>query len=216
MQLMRRSWRSVRGQAGFSLAELLVAATVSLVALVCIGAFNRFQLFAIRDQAAQVDLQSGARSIADLFGREIRRAGMDPTCSKAFEAIATATTTQVRFKSDLNANGAIGGTDEDITYRFRLWREKIERTSGGVTDLLMSALDPAGSGLAYFDANGIQLIPGSGGLTSAQRAAVRRIRLSLAFKGDAVDPQNSQLQVTQVSADIDLRNRFFLGSTACP
>ena len=216
MQLMRRSWRSVRGQAGFSLAELLIAATVSLVALVCIGAFNRFQLFAIRDQAAQVDLQSGARSIADLFGREIRRAGMDPTCSKAFEAIATATTTQVRFKSDLNANGAIGGTDEDITYRFRLWREKIERTSGGVTDLLMSALDPAGSGLAYFDANGIQLIPGSGGLTSAQRAAVRRIRLSLAFKGDAVDPQNSQLQVTQVSADIDLRNRFFLGSTACP
>ncbi len=216
MQLTLRTGRFLRGEAGFSLPELLVAAGVSLVALLFIAAFNRFQLFAIRDQAAQVDLQSNARSIADLFAREIRRAGLDPTCSKAFEAIATASKTQIRFLSDLNGDGAIGGANEDITYRFRLWREKIERTSGGVTDLLMSGLDPAGSGLVYFDANGTELIPGSGGLTSAQRAAVRRVRVNLAFKGDAVDPQNPQLQVAQVSADIDLRNRFFLDSTACP
>lgn len=215
MQVMRRGGRSLRGQAGFSLAELLVAASVSLVALLCIAAFNRFQLFAIRDQAAQVDLQSNARSIADLFAREIRRAGLDPTCSKAFESIATATKTEIRFLSDLNGDGAIGGTNEDIAYRFKFGRERIERTSGGATDLLMLGLDSAGSGLAYFDANGTELIPGSGGLTSAQRAAVRRVRVNLAFRGDAVDPQNSQLQVAEVSADIDLRNRFFLDSTAC-
>src|SRR5450759_658202 len=78
---MCRSLRGV-GQAGFTLTEALVATALGLVVLGVFMSFHIAQMYAMRNQTGQVDLQTSARSIADLFAREVRRAGTgtNPNC----------------------------------------------------------------------------------------------------------------------------------------
>jgi type II secretory pathway component PulJ len=215
------------GERGYSLVEVLVAMGLGMVALATLTAFNRFQLFALRNQASQVDLQLTARTIVDLMAREIRRAGMDPTCAKNFEAISRASGTQLRIKSDLNGGGGIGSGDENIRYNYSSSRKEIQRITSAGTDVLLDSV-PAGSlSFGYYDANGTLLNPSSAGdesdvisssgfLSTAQKASVRRIRINLALTDDAVDPLNNDPLRAPISTDVDLRNRYFLGSTVCP
>jgi prepilin-type N-terminal cleavage/methylation domain-containing protein len=214
-ELQRRSRRTARG---YTLVEVLVSIALGLLALASFTAFNRFQLFALRNQATQIDLQLTARTVADLIAREVRRTGMDPTCAKSFEAVAKATDEELRVQSDLDGSGAIDAPDENLTYRYNFDTNSIERVSGATTDVLLDGLDLSGSKLVYFDANGNVLSPSvsTGGLNAAQRASVRRIRIELALADDASDPLSDEELAAQISTDIDLRNRFFLQSTACP
>jgi|SRR5262249_26959715 len=206
--------RRRRSQAGFTALEVIVSTAIGLVALATAGAFNRFQLFALRNQANQVDIQTTARSVVDLFAREVRRAGMDPTCVKTFSAVAQGGPTSVRIQSDLNGNGVIDGTNEDITYAYT--NGQVVRTANGTTDVLVSGLNLNGSTLRYFDSAGTELVPPGGVLSAAQRAAVQRVRIELALQGSAVDPLNSLPLIARVSTDVDLRNRFFIAGTGCP
>ena len=203
---------------GFTLPEVLVAVALGAVAVSSFVAFNRFQLFALRNQATQMDLQLTARTILDLVAREVRRAGMDPTCGKTFEGVAKATDTELRIQSDLDGSGAIDATEENVTYRYNPTTNAVERVTGETADVLMEGLDLSGSTFVYFDANGNVLHPSvsNGGLNAGQRAAVRRVRVELALADDAFDPLSDRKLGAQLSTDVDLRNRFFLQSTACP
>jgi type II secretory pathway component PulJ len=214
-------------QGGYTMVEILASIALGLVALAGFTAFNRFQLFALRNQATQIDLQLTARTIVDLMAREMRRAGMDSTCAKNFEAIRRASSTSIRVQSDLNSNGSIGSGDENIRYRYSSSSRTIDRITSSGTDVLLDDVAPGSLTFTYLDANGNLLNPISWGdeedvftvsgyLSSAQRAAVRRIRVRLSLADDAVDPTNDQPLRASVSTDVDLRNRYFLGSTACP
>ena len=207
-----------RWQAGFTLPELLVASALGLVALATFLSFNRFQLFALRNQATQLDVQTTARAIVDLMARELRRAGADPNCVKTFEGIAKGAATELRIQADLDGNGAIDQPDENVTYRFNLEGGTVERIAGGVTDDLVSDVNLTGSVIRYHDGTGAELVPtGSPAeLSGGQRTAVRRVRVRLAMDSSAIDPQNPKPLRAQVSTDVDLRNRFFVASTACP
>lgn len=211
---MARSHR----QSGFSTVELLAATAISLVTLATALSFNRFQLFALRNQASQIDVQTTARTIVDLFAREVRRAGMNPGCAiAAFSGIADAKLHSVRVQSDLNGDGVLTGPNEDLTYRYTDANtiERVDNTSG-VADTLASGLTMSGSQLRYFDGTGAELVPGGSGLTAAQRSTVRRIRIQLTLSGKAVDPNSTKPLTAQAATDVDLRNRFFVNSTACP
>jgi Tfp pilus assembly protein PilW len=215
------------GERGYSLVEVLMALGLGLVALGSVTAFNRFQLFALRNQASQVDLQLTARTIVDLMAREIRRAGMDATCAKNFDAISRASSTQLRIKSDLDGGGGIGTGDENIRYNYDSSSKEIQRITSAGTDVLLDSVAAGSLTLSYYDSNGNVLSPNSAGdesdvssasgfLSTAQKASVRRIRIQLALAEDAVDPLNSDPLRASVSTDVDLRNRYFLGSTVCP
>jgi type II secretory pathway component PulJ len=222
-----RGQRVHHRQRGYTVVEVLVSIALGLVALGGFTAFNRFQLFALRNQAAQIDLQLAARTVVDLIAREVRRTGMDPLCSKSFEAIRRASSSEIRVRSDLNGNGSIGSGDENIRYRYNSSSRAIERITSTGTDVLLEDVDPGSFMLSYYDANGTPLSPdwwgdeddvltSFGYLSSAQRAAVRRVRIRLSLTEKAVDPLNDRPLRTSVSTDVDLRNRFFLGTTACP
>jgi prepilin-type N-terminal cleavage/methylation domain-containing protein len=206
-----------RGQRGYSLIELLVAIGVSAVALSAFTAFNRFQLFALRNQATQIDLQTSARVVTDLIAREVRRAGMNPKCAAGFTAITTAKSSEIQINADLDSSGALGGTNETITYKITntTSTKKLERITTASTDNLLLGYDLTGSAIQYYDGSGTELVPPSGGLTTAQRSTVRRIRVKLSLSTDDFDPLTSQKLSAQVSTDIDLRNRFFLTAPTC-
>ncbi len=218
MQLTATRGSYYPGQTGFTVPEILIATGLGLMLLAGAASFNRFQLFALRNQAMQIEVQTAARSVVDLLAREVRRAGMDPTCGKAFEALAKARDDEIRIQSDLNGSGVIDGPNENITFRYNSETQAVERVANGVTDSLLSGMDLDGSAILYYDGAGNRLVPAvsTGGLDAARRAMVRRVRFELAVAGDGLDPNSSQSLRSLVATDVNLRNRYFLASTACP
>ena len=216
MQLGSPPRRRTATQAGFTTTEVLAATTLGLIALTGFTSFNRFQLFALRNQANQIDVQANARSVVDLFSREVRRAGLNLTCNPNIHTIADANQTQVHIQSDLNGDGVLSQPNEDITYRFNSSTNAVERVDAHAsTDTLASGVDTANSRLRYFDTTGTEIPVPNGGLTATQRAAVRRVRIELSLTETAVDPLNSTPLRAQVAGDINLRNRFFIATMPC-
>lgn len=216
---MHRSLRNL-GQAGFTLTETLVAATIGLVAVATFTSFNVTQMYGMRNQSNQVDLQTAARSIADLFAREVRRAGggTNVNCTGTVSTgLLTAQTTQVRVRLDLNGNGVLTDANEDVTYTLNLDQNKVTRTDNGAgrTDTLWSGVSLAGSQISYFDSAGNQLAPGSTGLSAAQLLQVVRIRLQLSLTGKVSDPRNTLLQTAMETTNVTLRNRYFVMASTC-
>ncbi|MGE0519551.1 MAG: PilW family protein [Candidatus Binatia bacterium] len=197
-----------------SLIETVIGVMLGLVVTIGVFSFNSRHSFAMQDQLRQLDVQSAARSVVDLFAREVRRAGANPTCTGAFEAIATAKADEIQLRSDLDGSGAIDQPHEDVRYRWRVTDQILERTAGQ-TDLLLSGQELTGSRFRYFDGAGTELMPGAG-LDAAQRASVRRVRIEVALRERPADPDMGGSLTASASTDIDLRNRFFVASTGCP
>jgi Tfp pilus assembly protein PilW len=216
---MHRSVRNL-GQAGFTFTEVLAASVLGLVALGAFTSFNITQMYNMRNQANQVDLQTSARSIADLFAREVRRAGggTNVNCTGTVSTgLLLAKTSQVRVRLDLNGNGVLTDANEDVTYTLDLTNSKVSRTDNGAgrTDTLWSGVSLAGSQILYFDGAGNQLDPGSTGLSAAQLLQVVRIRLQLALTGKVIQPGNSLQQTAMETANVTLRNRYFVMASTC-
>jgi prepilin-type N-terminal cleavage/methylation domain-containing protein len=216
---MHRSLRSL-GQAGFTLTEVLAASTLGLVALGAFTSFNITQMYGMRNQANQVDLQTSARSIADLFAREVRRAGggTNVNCTGTVSTgLLTAQTSQVRVRLDLNGNGVLTDANEDVTYTLDFTNNQVTRTDNGArrTDTLWSGVSLAGSQISYFDGAGNQLAPGSTGLSAAQLLQVVRVRLQLALTAKVVEPRNTLQQTAMETTNITLRNRYFVMASTC-
>jgi type II secretory pathway pseudopilin PulG len=210
-------------QAGYTLAEVLMAIALTVITLVAFASFNRFQLFAMQTQTRQVDQQTTARSILDLVGRDARRAGMNPGCDIAnLSGLAEANWDRLRIQADLNDDGNVTGANEDVTYYISYsqwpWRFRRRDNNAGTRDSLVDdtyLYYEDWTRFRYFDASGNEIAPWSS-LSSAQRSSVRRVRFELTLRNDDADPLTSQPLVTTMAADIDLRNRYFLGNMACP
>jgi type II secretory pathway component PulJ len=206
--------RAIRSNGGFSLVDLLVGVSLSLLGMGTILSFHRSQLYAVQDQARQVEIQTTTRAIVDLFAREARRAGLNPACTANFTMVADASASQVRFQEDLNANGVLDAASEDITYRFAQ-SNRVERATGSSTDTLLSNVDLTGSRMRYFDGGGAELVP-SPTLSAAQRTAIRRVRIEMSASSAARNPSRSAPLTARAATDVELRNRFFVITNSCP
>jgi type II secretory pathway component PulJ len=198
---------------GVTLIEILVAMLIGVGVAATVAWFERAQFLAMEDQAAQLDIQTSARAIVDVFARDVRRAGMDPTCAKNVTAVVDASPTALRFQADLNANGALDAASEDLLYRL-VDGIRVERGQGTTVEPLLEDIDLSGSRIRYFDAAGSELLA-STSLTAAQRALIRRVRLELAVRVPARSGSGAPDLVARAATDVELRNRFFVGVTGC-
>ncbi len=216
LQLRVGKWCRFRGQRGYSLADALVGTVLGLTTIAAVLGLYRVQLFGLRGQTAQLDVQTTARNIAQLVVSEIRRAGADPRCAKAFEGVAEAKRDRLRILSDLDGSGAIDLPGEDVTYKLES-SGFLSRTTAGSTEMLSdSTVRVTDLQFRYFDASGAEMNPGANGLNSTQRAQVRRVRVAVTVQRASVDPQSS-LPLTAIgSSGADLRNRFFVNTVGCP
>lgn len=206
-------WRSA---AGFTLTEILVTLGLGLVSLATVTSFHHFQLQTLRRQATQNDLQMTARSVIDLFTRDVRRAGRNPNCSAGVSAIADAKQFRVRVQSDLDGDGTPGGLEEDITYIFKSGMNGIDRVANGTTATLVDNVVLENSLIRYFDETGAEITAGESGLAAGQRDRVRRIRLQVVLRSTTPDPQSMVPPRTWIANDVDLRNRRFINNISCP
>ncbi len=233
---MLPSFRSV-GQAGFTPIEALIASAAGLIAVAAFASFNSAQMYTMRGQANQVDLQTTARNIVDLFAREVRRAGTgtNPNCTGTVSTgVLAGTSSMVQIKADVNNDGVLTGSsepNENVIYTLDILNNQVLRTDynrtsvpdtlwsgvtiGGISPLSGGTSAIAGSQILYWDSNGNPLVPGTSGLTATQLKQVVRIKLELALAVTSTQPGNSMVLTAQDSATVDIRNRYFAMASPC-
>jgi Tfp pilus assembly protein PilW len=224
---MRGPYNSL-GQAGFSPIETLIATLIGLVAVAAFTTFSTGEMYAMRNQASQTDLQSSARGIVDLFEREVRRAGTGTNASctgTVSTGILVAKSSQIQIKADLsNPQNGTGDANENVTYTLDFANSAVKRTDNNTTttaDTLWSGVNISGasaiegSQISYFDNAGNQLVTGSGGLSAADLLNVVRVKLVLTLKANVIQPGNSTVLTATAAADVDVRNRYFVMASQC-
>lgn len=102
------------GEAGFSLAEILMATAISSVVLLALYLMYDINQVTFIKGEQQADLQQNARIAMDRIVRELRLAGFDPQTPPVgcATAINSATATSVSFIADVTSDG----TTEKIEY----------------------------------------------------------------------------------------------------
>jgi prepilin-type N-terminal cleavage/methylation domain-containing protein len=177
---------------GLSLVEMLVAITIFGVAMAVIFSFVTGARRSYANMSDRVEYQQSVRAVLSLISRELRSAGCDPGGAN-FDAFAVADQTNLRFRMDLDGDGAIEVAEpaEDVVYQYDAAQEELTRDSGSggqtvlrnVTALAFRYFDEAGAAL--------NVLP----LSAADRAAVRFVEVDIT----GVSERGEQLQyVTRV------------------
>lgn len=208
-------FRGGDGRGGFSVIELVVGMALTLVVVAGLTSFETSQISALRNQSEQIDLQSSARGVVELLSRDLRRAGMDPSCSGAVEGITDATKHAVQVRADLDGSGAIDQAGEAVSYRYNGQAQRVERSTGNLGfSTLVDGVDVSGSEFRYFDGQGNELVP-LPSLTRKERDSVRRVRLELSLHAVRSDVGNGVSRGANLTADVTLRNRAIVGVAGC-
>jgi len=111
-----------------TVAELLAAIVMTAAAM---GAMYSMmiaqnQVFSAQDRA--VEMEQTARTIMTMISRELRMAGYNPVRGISFNGI-TYDPVQLHIQADLNGNGVLTDTNEDITYSFDAANLRLLRTA---------------------------------------------------------------------------------------
>lgn len=106
---------STHAEGGFTLIELMVAMAVVSILLVGIYATYVTQLRSHITQQLTLEMQQNLRVAMQVMARDIRMAGYDPT-KLADAGVTTMLANSLRFTADLDEDGTVTGTDEDVSY----------------------------------------------------------------------------------------------------
>lgn len=190
------SLRSFKNASGFTLIELMVSMTISLVVLAAIaGSFTvQNRQNSAEEQIGQ--MQQNVRGALDLMMREIQMAGYKPV-GGTFNGIETSAATTLRIKLDLDSSGLeTDGTTDDISYSFDNSTGLITRTLNNTGSSATLADNITAFSFTYLDANGA---------STTTNTAARRITINMTArtaKPDPGYPTNSGYRTYQITADV--------------
>jgi Tfp pilus assembly protein PilW len=206
---------SLKSQRGFTMAELLVSAGMSLMVLAGVYTVFRGQTHTVKVQEQHMEAHEYALNAIDMMVREIRNTGYFPTGSACANVantagvVATPTATSFRFVFDANGDGTC---EEDITYAYT--GTDITRTANGTTVTLTDANVTAFQ-LTYYPQQTSGTAPSpfcistnvpSGCSGTLDLAKIQKILISITVQSQSNDSQfNGQSSVT-MSLHADLRN----------
>jgi type II secretory pathway pseudopilin PulG len=229
---MRTPLRHRRASGGFTIAELLVGASVSLIVLGAAQSLFTTQQRMNLVQSAYAQSQNVTRTFTDLFMRELRMASYDPTgpgpggaiaagvagpgvtCPSVDEAITVATPTQIRFKQDLNGDGDTGDANEDLQYQ--LVGSQIQRTdfSNNTTITLVDGVPAGGLTFQYYNNSNppIEIVPAGSPPTidTANRDCIAKVKVRVTAQ--LADPQfyNINPLISAIESEVAIRNRSLI------
>lgn len=206
---------------GISTAEVLAAVGLSLLVGAVLHQVQWVQQRAFFAQGAYAESQHVTRTALDLMARELRMAAFDPTgtalpvsppgpcCPGARQGLMDAGPERVRFRQDLNSDGAIGTLGEDLAYE--LAGGAIVRHDGAAASPLVESVPAGGRLLRYFtDANPpVELIPSGSpaSLSACQRDCVAKVAIRVRAAVPNPDPSIAAPLTSQAASEIAIRNR---------
>lgn len=152
---LRSKKQPLSGNAGFTLAEVVMALGIMLLVLTAIISLFTSLNRTYTTQNVAAGVQQVTRAGIDIMTRKIRMAGFNPLNLNAI-GIVQAEPNRIRFQFDTNGSGTIstnatGDMNEDITYLLNANNQLIRRLNGdsdastslveNVTDLSFRYLD---------------------------------------------------------------------------
>lgn len=207
-----------KAEVGFSLLEFLISTSITLVVTgLGLSLLSQGQTM-FSSQGAALKSQSQARKTLNLMTSDLRATGCSPVTITAGNTpgLLSATTNSIRIIGDRKGNGttnAVSADDanDDVTYsqvnsyitRSAPNDPDYQNTAATLTDQVKSL------SFRYFDREGTELTPPTGGsLNADQRAQVVRVLVTLTI--DIVESGKSTRTLTMESP-ITLRNRILDG-----
>jgi Tfp pilus assembly protein PilV len=218
---------------GFTLSEILVAASVGMILLgsiyLAINSAQRNSTGIERKVVAQQDV----RPAMELMSMEIQMASYNPngasniwinpaTCSgaasnPAYRGIQAATANSISIEMDIDATSAVGDyTNEIIAYNYDSANQYITRETscGGAQALLGNTLGNTRSVrvinntlnlslFRYYDQTGAEILPAA---LPAGIPNIRRIDITIAVQTEDIDPNTKQRRTMVYSTSILPRN----------
>lgn len=161
--------------AGFTLLELLVALAISAIIIGVITVTFNTQKKSYDVQAQITEMIQMSRAAMDLMTREIRMAGYDPTDAH-FNGLLT-DSSNLQIFSDLNGDGDTGDENEAITYSYNAADLRIDRETGGSTQLLAENMQ--GFDFTCYKSDGSETIVSD---------EIRKIQITLTARSRKPDP----------------------------
>ena len=211
-----------RRSRGFSTAEVLIGTALSLVAVGTLYSFFQAQQKAHAIQSTYSQSQTITRTVIDLMTRELRMATFDPTtpgalttslppnCPGVKQGVVEATPSKLHFKQDLNGDGLLTGSSEDVVYD--VLGSQIRRTDGAALPIPIVDYVPAGGlNFRYFDGSNPpnELVPAGSPpqLTPAQRDCVTKVRVTIRANLPNPNPRLTTPVTSVAESEIAIRNR---------
>jgi prepilin-type N-terminal cleavage/methylation domain-containing protein len=201
---------AVTREDGFSLPELLVAMLIAALTMTALLNFTVVQSRAFARVDARLAASQDMRLVLDVISRDVRQAGFDAR-GLAVEPVVAASAARLILQRDENEDGMLDASGgERISYRFRPGVGTLSRMVGRQSMPLASHLPPDGFRLSYVDARGAPLRPDGVDLTPAERAAVRRIDVTLMARAADGAP------LTAIATGVALRNLPWMAAPDTP
>ena len=212
-----------RRSAGFSLMEVLVAGTVSVVVLLGLMAFFDSQQRAYAAVNSYAQSQNVTRTAIDLIARELRMSSFDPTgtailpqpvflpCPDVKQGLVLGMPGLIRFQQDLDGDGLLLSAGEDVMYG-QVGRQILRWDLGtlGTGVALVTGVPTDGLRSTYFDGAvpPNELVPAGSPptLTQGQRACVEKVQIRIEAQIDSPHPSMNDLR-SVVESGVAIRNR---------
>jgi type IV pilus assembly protein PilW len=125
MQIKGRN-KIPQGAAGFTLVELLIAVAISGIVMGGIYSVYLSQQTSYTAQAQATAMEQNVRAAVYFMQRDISMAGCDPS-GTAHAGILTAESHSIRLTEDLNGNGDLSDSNEDISYYLYIPKDGIQK-----------------------------------------------------------------------------------------
>ncbi len=159
---MRRLYKNplaiISGNAGFTLAELVLAMGIMLIVLAAIISLFTSLSRAYTTQTVAAGVQQVARAGIDIMTRNIRMAGLNPLGINPI-GIVEATDNSIRFRYDTNGDGtidtnAIEDANEDMGYLLNTNHQLIRQLNGKANSNRSLVDNVSALTFGYLDADG--------------------------------------------------------------
>jgi prepilin-type N-terminal cleavage/methylation domain-containing protein len=191
---------------GFSLIELLIAMTLTLILLGVVSSAFSAAMRTREREIARTDALASAQAALNVMSREIANAGFGLTNNGIVLADSNSQRLHIRSNVD-NSNSTTSDIDEDITYYYDATSQSVVRYNTnptGVTSALINQVSTVT--FQYFDYTGSNSTPAIG-LTPTTDTG--RVRITLTIILPNVTGQVSNQTVT-LTSDVTLRNSTYM------
>lgn len=167
------------GARGMTLVELLVAVALAglVLGMLALAMGGAARLLAV--VGARVEAEDTAVIATEAFAFDVRRAGFDPAAA-GVEALATAAPDRLVLQADLDGDGVVDATSEEVTrWECLAGPPRLSRIIGAQS--LPLAADVRACGFRFLDATGGEIVAPGAGLAAVDRARVRALVLDVAL-----------------------------------
>ncbi|MBI3247252.1 MAG: prepilin-type N-terminal cleavage/methylation domain-containing protein [Deltaproteobacteria bacterium] len=205
---------NTRQPPGFTLVETLVAMMLVGIFSLALYGFYRLHVRVLKVEETRLNLRDSSRLALDFMVRELHMAGarpVRPSACDGFERLTAAEAQRVTMQYDFRGNSASAPSDgcpddpsERIAYEYDGDEQMLKRATGaGSLQPFISDVPPDGFTLRYFDRFGAEL---TSPLSSAQRAAVRGMKIDILTRVTHPDPAQTEPLEAKFSSTVAFVN----------